>query len=231
MSETFTPSRGPAAWFARACWGVLRGLHRLRRDTPPPAFRVISLGRPERLALIARNQRHYPGLELFPGINGYDPAVVNQALKDSGLQYHSLDFPTYGTLACFLAKHAALRLQVRERIPLMVLLEDDVALSPAFGDYVGTASQLLFLFPWLNHLRLGRWGEGYLTTPAGAARILRRMAATGIIRNVDNQLALDCGPKFPVERLITTPWTLEVATNQGDCLKTAALRPEALAVS
>jgi hypothetical protein len=47
------------------------------------------------------------------------------------------------------------------------------------------------------------------------------MARTGIVKNVDNQLAQDCGPQFPVGRLTAPHWRLVIAPNQGDCLKTA----------
>jgi hypothetical protein len=204
----------------RILWNLLRWVSLLRGNSASPAYRVISLGRPERLQLLAENQLGLPQLERFPAINGYSDAEVQRALKDSGLTYHRLDFPTNGTLACFLSKHAAFRLQVDQKLPLLVLLEDDVRLDPDFDAYVRVAAQLLFLFPWLTHLRLAQWGEGYITNVRGAERILHKLGQQGIRRNIDNQLRRDCGPQFPVGRLIPPHWQLVVATNAGDCLKT-----------
>lgn len=205
---------------ARGFWLFLRWVNWLRQPSAAPTYRVISLGHPERMKLLAENQLFLPQLERFPAINGYSDAEVQRALKDSGLTYHRLDFPTNGTLACFLSKHAAFRLQVEQKLPLLVLLEDDVRLDPDFDAYVRVASQILFLFPWLTHLRLAQWGEGYITTVSGAQRLLRKLSQQGIRRNIDNQLRRDCGPQFPVGRLIPPHWQLVVETNAGDCLKT-----------
>ena len=69
-------------------------------------------------------------------------------------------------------------------------------------------------------IRLARWGEGYITSLEGSKLILEHIKRTGIIRNIDNQLRLNCGKEI---RVIKTPWKLVVGTNNGDCLKTEML--------
>ena len=67
---------------------------------------------------MAENRKILPNLEVWRSINGYN---VNETMAafasavDEGVKYHWLQFETFGTLAIWLTKRAALQTQVTER--------------------------------------------------------------------------------------------------------------------
>ena len=67
-------------------------------------------------------------------------------------------------------------------------------------------------------IRLGKWGEGYITSLEGAKRIVNKIKKYGIFGNIDNQLRNICGKEICVRR--DTPWKVVISSNDGDCLKT-----------
>lgn len=173
-----------------------------------------SLKTKDRLQYIQKNKLLIPEMEIFESINGYDINGTIKNLINMRLSYKRLDFETYGTLANFLTKIKALKYQIVNNIQYMCLIEDDLIINKNFRKFIEDNLHLLKNY---NMLRLDKWGEGYVVSLNGAKEILKTIYKKGIIRNIDNQLRLDCGKEI---RLYNTPWKLVINTNKGDCLKT-----------
>jgi hypothetical protein len=104
--------------------------------------------------------------------------------------------------------------EIIPEIEYMCLLEDDMILDNNFENFV---EDNLFLLKEYNFLKLGKWGEGFITSIDGSKYILKQIYNDGIIFNIDDQLEICCkNHKY----LPDTPFTLMIETNQGDCLKT-----------
>jgi len=179
---------------------------------------ILSLMTEERMSIINQNIQKFPYIKIFKSINGYNKEETIQEYRDSGLQYRSLDhdFETYGTLANFLTKYNILQYQVEKNIPYLCFLEDDLVLGTNFITYTEQLTQL-FHNDYIKILRLGEWGEGYITSLDGARFIVENIKNNGIIRNIDNQLRYHSGTEL---YCYDTPWKLVIPTNEGDCLKT-----------
>lgn len=142
-------------------------------------------------------------------------------------------FGTFGSLANWLTKYYMLRQQVRRRLPVMAMLEDDMDLQTDFRAFVERMVRTHLLAKGLRRavsgrrpespepamLVLGPWGEGYVTTLASAKRIVRRMQQQGIPLNVD--IFLNDGHAGSALRVGPVPWVHRMGPNLGDCLKTA----------
>ena len=151
-------------------------------------FMVLTLNTTARRRFTTDNLKHLPAsTEVYPSISGFDKQATVRALVASGLQYHLYTycgfarFGTYGSLACFLTKYSALLSQIRRRIPLMAMLEDDMRLSRNFVPFVEAQARLHMSAhdPTADILVLGPWGEGYVTSYGSARRIVQRIKAQG----------------------------------------------------
>lgn len=181
---------------------------------------IQSLKTTERLKYINKNRKKFQDLKIFKAINGYDIDKTTNEFLNSNIKYHNLNMPTYGTLANFLTKVNAFKHQVENNIAYMCLIEDDLILRNNFKNFI---KNKLHLLKDCNLLRLSKWGEGYVTSLAGAKNILNHIYDQGIILNIDNQLRLHCGNEI---QLNNTPFNLVVPTNKGDCLKTKKISEE-----
>ena len=182
-------------------------------------FCCQTLGKEDRKAIVEENKRIIEDLEIVQSVNGFNKLETMSELKKSGLRLVSLDggFKNYGTLATFLTKFKCFKMQIENKIEYMCILEDDVLVKNNFEQYV---KNLLIRFKDkdLNMIRLGSWGEGYITNLQGAARIVAAMYKTGIIRNVDYQLREFCGKE--ITTFLHTPWTIKIRGGHGDIKKT-----------
>jgi len=172
----------------------------------------------ERAEIVRKNMEKFPAFKVFHSINGYNKQETIFAYKSSGLSYHYLYFPTYGTLANFLTKYNILKYQIANNIPFVCFIEDDLLLHDNFVDYIKNCVGLFTKD--INIIRLGTWGEGYITSLQGAINIKNIIDCIGIAQNIDNQLRDLSGPELFCNK---TPWSLVVPTNAGDCLKTDKL--------
>ena len=163
---------------------------------------------------IRKNKLIIPEMKIFKSINGYNKDITIKKLINMKLKYYKLDFETYGTLANFLTKVKAFQYQIKNKIKYMCLIEDDLILKEGFIEFI---TDKLPLLKKCNMLRLGKWGEGYITSLNGAKNIVKHIYEEGIIHNIDNQLRIHCGKEI---RIWNIPWKLVVPTNDGDCLKT-----------
>jgi hypothetical protein len=186
-------------------------------------FYILSLLRPDRKQLVEENVKKFPEIKIVKSINGYDAKETLEALEVSGLKYHWLGFPTYGTLANFLTKYNILKYQIANKIDFMCFIEDDLELHDNFMVFIQDSLHLLKDDLQLNMLRLDTWGEGYVTSLEGARRIKYYIDNQGIRRNIDNQLRLLCGKEKHIKN---TPWRLKHKPSHGDCLKTERLPKE-----
>ena len=178
---------------------------------------VQTLQTPERLSYINTNKQTLSELNILQSINGYNINETTNEYLASGLKFHNLDYPTYGTLANFLTKVNAFKYQVHHKIDYMCLIEDDLILDNNFKSFIEGS---LYLLKDCNMIRLCTWGEGYVTSLEGAKHILNHIYNDGIIDSIDNQLRMRCGKEI---YLNNTPFNLVVETNKGDCLKTPAI--------
>lgn len=180
-------------------------------------YTILSLMTPERQSLVQQNVNLFPFITVTKSINGYDINETLQALKETKLTYHHLEFPTYGTLANFITKYNILKYQIESNIEYLCFIEDDLLLLPEFISFIENLTPLFAQNTDINMLRLATWGEGYLTSLNGAYRIINSINKSGIIANIDNQLRKYCGLEYAIKN---TPWKLMIKTNGGDCLKT-----------
>ena len=182
-------------------------------------FICLSLQKPARMELYKRNHISLPRLELMQSVNGYNIGETLWRLKQTKLKFITLDedFQNFGTLACFITKYNCLLYQVHKSLPFMCAIEDDMLLGPGFEEFVQKQAIQLSARPRMNMVRLGEWGEGYITTLAGAKRIIELIKSKGIIRNIDNQLREHCGKE------IYKPcpcWQRTKLSEQGDIIRT-----------
>ena len=175
---------------------------------------IQTLQTPERMPFINKNLQSFPDLKIFKSINGYDINETINEFKKSNIEFNSLLFLTYGTLANYLTKVNAFKYQVDNNIEYMCLIEDDLILHEQFKSFVETK---LYLLKNCNILRLCDWGECYITSLNGAKNVLKHIYNDGIINNIDNQLRTDCGMEIYIPN---APISLAIGTNEGDCLKT-----------
>lgn len=181
-------------------------------------FVIMSLCKDDnRLMNVDYNKKIIPNIHIFKSINGYDKEDVIMELKKTGLEYHNLYFKTYGTLACFLTKYNCLQYQIENNISYMCFIEDDLKLSKRFPEFAKEKSKVL-IKKKCDIVRLGKWGEGYITSLESAKKIISLIKKYGIFTNVNLQLR-SMGIRESVVKKYT-PWKLIVETNKGDCLKT-----------
>lgn len=194
----------------------------LDRVQPHVHFVVLTLNTTERAGYTADNQqRSLPSLEPFLAVNGFDVAATIAALAATPLRLHLhtfcgyARFATYGSMANFITKYEALRMQLRRRVPYLAILEDDMELQPGFAKFVTEAVRERLERP--AHppelLVLGAWGEGYVTSLAAARRVVAKLEQQGIPLTID--IMLNDGHAGRAERVRGTPWRHRVPPNAG----------------
>lgn len=141
----------------------------------------------ERYDWINKNTNLYPQIKILPSVDGRDKELVKKILKETNLSFYQTGFKTYGTLAVFLSKFLAWEKQIKENIPYMCLIEDDIELYENFLPFLEEKKYMLDS-PSVNILRLGDWGEAYLTSFDSAKRLIEKIQTDGIRRNIDEQL-------------------------------------------
>ena len=119
-----------------------------RAAAPTPArvaglhFVVMSLGTPERQSFVDANRRVLPELRVLQSVNGYSKRDTVGALAETPLKYHQgkyggfKTYGTYGSLANWLTKYRALKWQLKNKVPYMAMLEDDMKLTDEFAPFV-----------------------------------------------------------------------------------------------
>jgi len=162
-----------------------------------------------------------PEIEVFEAINVFDVEETTSALISTGLEFHHVLFGNYGSLACWLTRYLCLEKQVKEGIPIMCLLEDDVCLYEGFAEMAERAAMMFDIVADLNVIRLGTWGEGYITSLESAKRILAFLKKNGIRDNIDNQLRVGVGREFHLPLI----HELKTWTNCGEIRETPPLPP------
>lgn len=195
---------------------------------------VLTLLTKERKKYVFKNKETFPELSIVKSVNGYNKDEVHDELKKLDIKYIRLNeythhdgyiesFKTYGTLANHITKLRQLQYQVKNKIPFMCFIEDDLLLKRNFIQFIDSYKYMFLKYPTLNIIRLGDWGEGYITTYESAKRILQLTKKYGIIQNIDNQFRENAGKEY---RVYNTPWQLMEKSNEGDCLKTDFLSKE-----
>lgn len=181
-------------------------------------YYILSLLREDRKHIVEKNIQKFPCFEVIKSINGYDIDETLRAFKDSGLIYHRLHYPTYGTLANFLTKYNVLKHQIENNIPFMCFIEDDLELYDGFISHIEDCISLFT--PDIDVIRLALLGDGYITSLNGAINIKNKIDTKGIICNIDNQIRFHCSNELYCPN---TPWKLLIPCNTGDCLKTSQI--------
>ena len=179
----------------------------------------LSLQNPTRMKLYEHNKKLLPQLELVKSINGYNIPETVSEFRKTGLKYFGVDdlFQNYGTIACFLTKYKCLMSQIENAYPYLCFIEDDMLLKPGFERHVHQQVGVLERDKAINMIRLGPWGEGYITSLASARRLVDIIKRSGIIANIDNQLRKHCGKEVYAPN---TPWRATALNGDGDIKKT-----------
>ena len=196
---------------------------------PAITFVALSLNNTERSNFVRASREVLPELELFLAVNGYSKEETIRRLGTTPLKFHpytfcnSARFATFGSLANYVSKYLALRMQVRRRLPYMAMLEDDMLLRPGFRAFVEQAVRGGAL-EGAELLVLGAWGEGYVTSLASARLVLASLGRQGVPLTID--IMLNDGHAGRAVRIgalrgDSVPWAHRVPPNGGDCLRTA----------
>jgi len=174
--------------------------------------------------------RVLPQVHILPATNGFNHSEVIHHLLSSRVPFLSLSNggKKWGKLATFLTKFRALQYQVDHRLPFLLLMEDDLVLSPtAFLPYIrNDVCPIYDRSPNVTIMQLDNYAEVLLTSLAGARLLIERVRDFGIRRNDDQQLldgrimgggirVLRKSVKFlPKDR--PRPWRLGRATNHHE---------------
>ena len=187
-----------------------------------------------RLKILADNKQNAGlKLEVFRSVNGYNTTETYATLAATRLRYHRLchGFEAWGNLANYLTRYLAFADQVTQQVPFQLTLEDDVALQPAFKNYVKAAVKHFepkFSTGQTDLVRFGGFGEGYLTSLQSVRRILDRMDEVGISHCPDEALnmggqGLRLSTSGAGDYLGKVPWKLMREPNMGDISRTGCL--------
>jgi hypothetical protein len=120
------------------------------------SYFVLLLNQSDRCAIFNENKKTIPFLSLYPSINGYNEENVLTELRKTGLHYHTLnnygkqDYRNYGTLASFITRFNILRMQVRQQLPFVCFIEDDIILKPSFAHFVERHVQQYSTFGYMR---------------------------------------------------------------------------------
>lgn len=186
-----------------------------------------------RVEIFRKNKSILPELKLFRSVDGFNISETRQNLTEENLQYNCLappgmhddpkklenHKPKWGTLACWLTKYKALKWQVQHKIPYMCFIEDDLLINTAFEEFC--YKKISKLEPGVtNIIRLGKWGEGYITSYETSQKVLYNLYKTGILMPIDDQLRINEKEySCPKE----TPWLLAVHSGAGQRAKTKVI--------
>eukprot|EP00316_Scyphosphaera_apsteinii_P021065 CAMPEP_0119310952 /NCGR_PEP_ID=MMETSP1333-20130426/20973_1 /TAXON_ID=418940 /ORGANISM="Scyphosphaera apsteinii, Strain RCC1455" /LENGTH=370 /DNA_ID=CAMNT_0007315221 /DNA_START=232 /DNA_END=1344 /DNA_ORIENTATION=+ len=184
-------------------------------------------------------------IETVPNpVNGLNITQTFEALLVSRVPFHRLcqGHESWGTLANFLTRFRAFEAQIQARVPWQVTIEDDMALGKKFPEFVGRIAAAHLpsnsSFPeslwerapvlWPNNqvlrglptapgfVRLGKYGDGYMTSLAAAKQLVQRFRKVGIIRCPDQQINGEWWHNASVLNLHhQTPWAGLAEHNTG----------------
>jgi len=146
--------------------------------------------------LLDENRRNFPQIKVIKSCNGYDKEETIREFKSLGINFKKVQpgFETYGAVACTTTKIKDLLYQIENKVPYMVMIEDDMWLGPDFVSFVEKQLPLFKEHSELNLIRLHRWSEGIITSTEGARRIVDRIRRIGMITQIDNQFEWYSGP-------------------------------------
>jgi GR25 family glycosyltransferase involved in LPS biosynthesis len=180
----------------------------------------------ERLKIFNENLKVIPDLKLYKSVDGFDieetkRTMVHEKLKYSGLAPPGMHKnpeklkshkPKWGTLACWLTKYKALKWQIQNKIPYLCFIEDDLLLLPDFQNFC--LNQINMIKPGSTDIiRLGKWGEAYITSFESAKNVLFDLYKNGIIMPIDDQLRIH-SKEYATEKK-NVPWLLAVKSGNG----------------
>jgi GR25 family glycosyltransferase involved in LPS biosynthesis len=142
----------PLAMPERLCKAGAQGLPNEHGAHQLPETRLmvmtsLAVGGLDRSQWFAANRRVVPSLLAFEAVDGNDPAKPLARLNALGVPFGRLcdRYASWGMLACTVTHIAAFERQVAEGVPLMVVLEDDVALGSDFPDHIGRLAAMHLL--------------------------------------------------------------------------------------
>ena len=193
-----------------------------------------------RIEIFKRNKAILPELKLFRSVNGFNIMETQKNLEQElGLDFNSLappgllknpeelknHKPKWGTLACWLTKYKVLKWQVTQKIPYMCFIEDDLLLNKGFKEHCYNIAQNLDNGD-VNIIRLGKWGEGYISTYESAKKILYNLYSSGILMPIDDQLRVNEIEYF--DSNVSVPWLLGVSSGAGPRARTNFINIDSL---
>ena len=142
----------------------------------------------QREGWVAKLKSAIPELEICPAINGFDPKSVDESIVSSGLKFRQLYFPNYGTLASWISKYLCIKEQVESGTDYLCFMEDDFSVNSDFVELAAWAAKRFEVQPQLNYITFANYSEAYLTSLAGAKRLLSYFEKDGVADNFDNQM-------------------------------------------
>ena len=238
--------RHPLAMPERLCRAGAQGLPNAHFAHQLPETRLmvmtsLAVGGLDRSQWFAANRRVVPSLLAFEAVDGNDPAKTLARLNALGVPFGRLcdRYASWGMLACTVTHIAAFERQVAEGVPLMVVLEDDVALGRDFPEHIGrlAAMHLLGNGSLLRRkarrrlpadlVQLGACTEGYIVSLRAATRLLDAYRKHGLRGCADQQLNDPRWQELAGVRAVRAtqrvPWVSLAPTNDGDISRTPCI--------
>lgn len=202
----------------------------MQNPLSPIAFAMLVLDKdPERLQNFNENLKVVPHLKMYKSVDGFNTEETAKIMEREKLEYSGLappgmngkkvknHKPKWGTLACWLTKYKILKWQIKNKVPYLCFIEDDLILLPDFQNFC--LSLLHNIKPGTTDIiRLGPWGEAYITSFDSAKNILFDLYNKGIIMPIDDQIRVHS--KEYVAGRKNTPWVLTVESGTGPRTKT-----------
>ena len=196
---------------------------------------VISLLTAERKEIIASNKVYWgQNVHVHRAIDGFNHTRVAETLNQNKIKYHKLckGHTNFGMLACWLSHYEAMKWQVEQGIQWVARFEDDIQMSKTW--------KRMLSFPLCSpaangrmnaHIAdmtlLGSYGEAYLTSLAGAKRMIAKLRHYGVIGCQDQQMNIPSFMNTTIFRVSHQfnlikphPWKFVFVPNRGDIRKT-----------
>lgn len=182
---------------------------------------------------VTLQRRALPQIQVLRAVNAFNYTETIEAMLQSRLKFHRLSSGNkrWGKLATFLTKFRAFQHQIRNNIPWMIQLEEDVIpMKDGWREMTYRACALYERNLDADVMKLSSYAEIIMTSIDGARRLVRLLVDAGIMRSDDQQLLdpMIMGNRHKVISFRSRargdgsqrPWILRRKTNRGHITQT-----------
>ena len=182
---------------------------------PKIKFVTQSLGDKSRNRWVQQNKKTLSNLKVWKAVDGsdYEETIKNFLRIDVPYQTLSPSGKYFGQFANWISKFDIFNYQVENEIEYLCSLEDDVVVNDEFEDFLYDKIEMFGKVDYPSLLRLGEFGEGYLSDLRSSKHIINILRQDGVVNNIDLQLR-DYLRAREI-RIYETPWELKFPPSGG----------------